>query len=65
MDSKIVEAVRGFKEIKNACQAKSWLGLCGCYRKFCEGFSDIVASIQKLTIQDVPFVLSSEAERAR
>ena len=43
MDPKIVKAVRGFKEIKNACQAKSWLGLCGYYRKFCEKFSDIVA----------------------
>ena len=29
MDPKIVEAVRSFKEIKNARQAKSWLGLCG------------------------------------
>ena len=43
MNPKIVEAVRGFKEIKNACQAKSWLELCDYYRKFCEGFSDIVA----------------------
>ena len=34
MDPKIVEAVRGFKEIKKARQAKSWLGLCGYYRKF-------------------------------
>ena len=63
--SKNCEAVRGFKEIKNARQAKSWLGLCGYYRKFCEGFSDIVAPIQKLTVQGVPFVWSSEAERAR
>ena len=65
MDPKIVEAVRGFKEIKNARQAKSWLGLCGYYRKFCEGFSDMVAPIQKLTVEGVPFVCSSEAERAR
>ena len=43
MDPKIVEAVRNFKEIKNARQAKSWLGLCGYYRKFCEGYTDIVA----------------------
>ena len=42
-DPKIVEAIKGFKEIKNARQAKSWLGLCGYYRKFCGGFSDIVA----------------------
>ena len=55
----------GFKEIKNECQAKSWLELCGYYRKCCEGFSDIVAHIRKLTGQGVPFVLSSEAERVR
>ena len=48
MDPKIVEAVRGFKEIKNARQAKSWLGLCGYYCKFCEGFSDIVAPFRIL-----------------
>ena len=34
MDPNIVEAVRNFKEIKNARQAKSWLGLCGYYRIF-------------------------------
>ena len=45
MDAKVVEAVRGFKEIKNACQAKSWLGLCGYYRNFGKGYSDIVAPI--------------------
>ena len=65
MDPKIVEVVRGFKEIKNTRQAKSWLGLCRYYRQFGEGHSDIVASIQKLTVQGVPFVWSSEAERAR
>ena len=41
------------------------VGLCGYYRKFCEGYTDIVAPIQKLTVQGVPFVWSSEAERAR
>ena len=65
MDSKIVEAVRSFKEIKISRQAKNWLGLCDYYRKFCEGYTDIVAPIQKLTVQGVPFVWSSEAERAR
>ena len=65
LDPKIVEAVRNFKEIKNARQPKSWLGLCGYYRKFCKGYTDIVAPIQKLTVQDVPFVCSSEAESAR
>ena len=30
-----------------------------------EGYSDIVAPIQKLTVQGVPFLWSSEAERAR
>ena len=35
MDSKIVEAVRGFKELKNARDCKSFLCLCGYYRKFC------------------------------
>ena len=65
MDLKIVEAVRGFKELKNARDCKSFLGLCGYYRKFCQGYSDIVAPIQRLTIQGVPFVWSSEAERAR
>ena len=63
MDPKIVEAVRSFKEIKNARQSKSWLGLCGYYRKFCEGYTDIVAPIQKLTVQGVPFVWSSPAKR--
>ena len=65
MDPKIVEAVRSVTEIKDARQAKSWLGLCGYYRKLCEGYTDIVAPIQKLTVQGVPFVWSSEAERAR
>ena len=53
MDPKIVKAVRGFKEIKNTRQAKTWLRLCGYYRKFCEGFNDIVAPIQKWTVEGV------------
>ena len=65
MDAKIVEAVKSFKEIKNARQAKSWLRLCGYYRTFCEGYTDIVAPTQKLTVQGIPFIWSSEAERAR
>ena len=56
MDQKIVEAVRGFKELKNARDCKSFLGLCGCYRKFYQGYSDIVDPIQRLSIQGVPFV---------
>ena len=51
MDPRIVEAVRNFKEIKNARQAKSWLGLCGYFRKFCKGYTNIVAPIQKLTVR--------------
>ena len=65
MDPKIVEAVRSFKEIRNARHAKSWLGMCGYYRKFCEGYTDIVAPIQKLKVQGVPFVWFSDAERTR
>ena len=65
MDPKIVDAVRGFKELKNARDCKAWLSLCGYYRMFCPGYSDIWAPIEKLTIQGVPFVWSSEAERAR
>ena len=34
MDPKIVEAIKNFKEIKNARQVKSWLGLCGYYVNF-------------------------------
>ena len=64
MDSKIVEAVKDFKELKNARDYNSWLGLCGYYRKFCLGYCDIVAPIQKLTIQGVPLEWFSEAERA-
>ena len=51
--------------MKNARDCKSFLGLCGYYRKFCQGYTEIVASIQRLTIRGVPFEWSSEAERAR
>ena len=56
MDPKIVEAVISFKEIKNARQAKSWLGLCGYYRKFCEGYTDIVAPLRQTDEQGREFV---------
>ena len=65
MDPNIVEAVRNFNEIKKAHQAKSLLGLCGYYRKFCKGYTNIVAAILKLTVHGVSFVWSSEAARAR
>ena len=65
MDPQIAEAVRGFKELKNARDCKYFLGLCGYYRKFYQAYSDIVAPIQRLTIQDVSFVWSSEAGLAR
>ena len=39
--------------------------MCGYYRKFCKGYTDIVAPIQKLTVQGVSFVWSSEAESVR
>ena len=60
MDLKIVAAVRSFKKIKNARQAKIWFGLCGYYRTFCKGYTDIVAPIQKLTVQGVPFFVPAK-----
>ena len=40
---------------KNVSEVRSFLGLAGYYRKFVEGFSKIVALLNKLTRKDVKY----------
>ncbi|XP_048251449.1 uncharacterized protein LOC125379241 [Haliotis rufescens] len=59
-----IEAVKSFPRPKNVGDLRSYLGLCGYYRKFVKDYAHIVAPLNKLLGKDVPFVWSDDADKA-
>ena len=49
-----VEAVKTFKQPKTKKDIRSFLGLCGYYRKFIPNFSSIATSLSDLTRKSMP-----------
>ena len=49
-----VEAVRTFKQPKTKKEVRSFLGLCGYYRKFIPNFSSIATPLSDLTRKSMP-----------
>ena len=56
VDPQKIEVVVNWKPPKNVSEVRSFLGLAGCYRKFVEGFSKIVAPLTKLKRKDVKYI---------
>ena len=49
-----VEAVKTFKQLKTKKDVRSFLGLCGYYRKFIPNFSSIATPLSDLTRKSMP-----------
>src|SRR3954467_10162387 len=65
MDSKKIEAVKDWPEIKNVKQIKSILGAAGFYRKFIKGYAEITLPLTKLLKGDATFIWGKEQEEAK
>ena len=50
-----VAAVRDWPTPQNLSQLRSFLGLCSYYRRFIQGFADVVAPLHALQRKQVPF----------
>lgn len=48
-DSKKFDSIKNFPQPKNSTEMKRFLGLCGYYRKFIEGYGKIAGILNKLT----------------
>ena len=48
----------------NATEVRSFLGLCGYYRRFIKGFSNIARPLHKLTENDKEFVWTNDCENS-
>lgn len=63
-DPEKIESVRNWPVPSNASEIRSFLGLCGYYRKFIKDFSKIANCIQKLTEKGLPFVWDNNCQVA-
>jgi hypothetical protein len=59
-----LEAMREWETPKNVREVRSFLGLTNFYGGFVPHYSDVCSPLTALTGKDVPFVWSSECERA-
>ena len=64
VDTSKVEAVKSFPVPKNLKQLRSFVGLASYYCRFIQGFSRIASSLFMLTKKDVPYVWSSDCQKA-
>ena len=56
MNPEKIKAIVEWGDLKNEKEILAFLGLCGFYRRFIEGFSRIAKPLTELTKKDVPFV---------
>jgi transposase InsO family protein len=63
-DFKKIEAIRDWPEPKSLKEVRSFVGLCGYYRRFVRGFSEIAAPLHALTKKNVKFVWTSSCQQA-
>ncbi len=59
-----VRAIRNMKPLKNVTEVRSFLGMCGFYRKFVPNFSTICASLTELLKDNVQFEWSAKQQVA-
>src|SRR3989442_1410856 len=64
VDSRKVEAVQNWPQLRSTTDIRSFLGMAGYYRRFIEGFSLIAAPMTKLLRKDVPFVWSEACQHS-
>jgi len=64
VDPTKIDAVVKWESPKSAIEIKSFVGLVGCYQRFIEGFSKIVAPLTQLTRKDQPFTWTDNCEES-
>src|SRR5438874_9771592 len=64
VDPEKVDTVQKFKDPKTPSDIRSFVGLCGYYRKFIGNFSSITRTLYKLTEKDVKFEWTKECQEA-
>ena len=64
VDPEKVEAVMSWERPKSVFVIHSFLGLAGCYRRFIEDFSRLVAPMTRLTRKEARFEWNDLCERA-
>ncbi|KAA3461634.1 DNA/RNA polymerases superfamily protein [Gossypium australe] len=64
VDPRKVEAILDWKPPRSVSEIRSFLGLAGYYRQFVEGFSLIVAPLNKLLCKGVPFVWTDKQQES-
>lgn len=62
IDPAKVEAIINWQSLKMVAEIRSFLELAGYYRRFVKDFLKISALLTRLTLKDVPFVLTEECE---
>jgi transposase InsO family protein len=64
MQNEKVEAVQKWPQPRNLHDVRSFLGICGYYRRFIAGFSEIASPLYALTGKDVTFAWRTEHQQA-
>ena len=64
MDPAKIDAIKGMIPPKNVKQLQQFLGLCGYYRKFVEGFAKIAAPLYNLLKKDIVWEWTDECQKA-
>ena len=64
VDSKKIERVMNYEQLKNVSKIKSFLSLACYYRSFIHGFSSIVVPLTRLTRKDIKFEWIDDYERS-
>jgi len=63
-DETKIEKIKNFPIPRNVTEVRSWLSLCGYYRKFVPGFAGIAFPLTQLTKKDAPFEWSVACQTA-
>ena len=64
VDPMKIEAIKDWPRPTNVTEVRSFLGLAGYYRRFVEGFSQIVASLTQLSRKNKKFIWGEEQEKS-
>jgi len=64
VESSKIRAIQAWPKLKNVTDVRSFLGMCGYYRKFVKGFASIATPLSKLMCKNIEFTWTKECEEA-
>ena len=59
-----VQAVKDWPEPCNVSEVRSFIGFCGCYRRFIPGFAERAKPLTRLTEKGIAMIWSEECQQA-